>query len=602
MFVFAENSPEVIPVSGNAEGLELVTTENGAFRSFRIVNHSTVPRRIREAVVLRLPLPCPADSPFYAEGFNMLSQYRGTPEQIESTALSDRDHYKLPVKDGFFTCYNLIQFFPANAPVLLAGFTSCHRFTNEIRFNRRTIEFVVDCDGIALPAGGELELEEFFSTAKGGRKEQLAEFAERIAFHHPPLPYAEPVTGWCSWYCYGPAVTERDIMENGAAMKEKLPGFRFVQIDDGYQAHMGDWLQPHPNFPNGVRTLCLGIKALGLEPAIWVAPFIAEAESELFRRHPDWFIKGEDGSPLPSNRRSFGGWRATPWYMLDGTHPGAREYLRTVFRTMREEWQCRYFKLDANMWGCLPGGIRHDPAMTRVEAFRAGMDALIDGAGPDSVILGCNAPMWPSLGTCTAMRTTGDIARNWFTFKTLARECFSRNWQNRRLWINDPDCLVLENLTAGLMGPDGVPVRQNRTAVPEQEFEFHRAHILASGGMILSGDKLTDLSEQSIRTIRKLTQFHGQTAQFGDLSFRHGTIRLPDGELHCYFNWDDTGKMYCHLPENGALTDFWTDAPVTERILTLPPRSARVIRRNIQKISGMENLSRGILGPVGIRE
>ncbi|NIP98251.1 MAG: alpha-galactosidase, partial [Akkermansiaceae bacterium] len=73
-------------------------------------------------------------------------------------------------------------------------------------------------------------------------------------------------------------------------------------------------------------------------------------------------------------------------YMLDGTHPGARDYLRHVFRTMREEWQCRYFKLDANMWGALPFGRRHDPQATRVDAYRAGMQAIRDGAGEGSFI------------------------------------------------------------------------------------------------------------------------------------------------------------------------------------------------------------------------
>ena len=27
-----------------------------------------------------------------------------------------------------------------------------------------------------------------------------------------------------------------------------------------------------------------------------------------------------------------------------------------VFKTMREEWGCTYFKLDANFWGAMHGG------------------------------------------------------------------------------------------------------------------------------------------------------------------------------------------------------------------------------------------------------
>ena len=122
-------------------------------------------------------------------------------------------------------------------------------------------------------------------------------------------------------------------------------------------------------------------------------------------------------------------------------------------------------------------------------------------------------------------------------------------------------------------------IRRNRTGVSVQEFEFHRAHILASGGMLLSGDDLTGLSENSFRTIRKIAELYGKTAEFDSTDFRCGTIRLPDSILLCCFNWSNTGKAYRILPEHGTLSDFWTDEPVTERLLTLPPRSARVIRQ-----------------------
>ena len=65
--------------------------------------------------------------------------------------------------------------------------------------------------------------------------------------------------------------------------------------------------------------------------------------------------------------------------------------------TMREEWGCTYFKLDANFWGAMHGGRFHDPRATRIEAYRRGMQAILRGAG-DGFILGCNHPIWPSIG------------------------------------------------------------------------------------------------------------------------------------------------------------------------------------------------------------
>src|SRR4029453_2063730 len=102
------------------------------------------------------------------------------------------------------------------------------------------------------------------------------------------------------------------------------------------------------------------------------APFIAEAGSHVFQQHPDWFIKKADGNPLPANEVTFGGWRRGPWYALDGTHPDARKHLETLFRTMRREWGCTYFKLDANFWGAMHGGPFPAPPAAAVYSSRAG--------------------------------------------------------------------------------------------------------------------------------------------------------------------------------------------------------------------------------------
>jgi alpha-galactosidase len=72
---------------------------------------------------------------------------------------------------------------------------------------------------------------------------------------------------------------------------------------------------------------------------------------------------------------------------------------------MREEWGCAYFKLDANFWGAIHGGRFHDPKATRVEAYRRGMQAIRRGAG-DAFLLGCNHPIFPSLGLIDGSRSS----------------------------------------------------------------------------------------------------------------------------------------------------------------------------------------------------
>ena len=493
-----------------------------------LTNTGDAPHRFGEVVLFAGTPGCPASTRFYGEGYSMLSQYQGTLERFESlTPYSDAGHYRLPRKEGFFSCYNLWLLFPAGEPVQLAGFSSCRRFSGKFHFNPERFEAVLELEQLELAPGETVELEEFFTASGPDRETLLAEFSARLAANHPRPGWNGPQpAGWCSWYSYGPEVTERDIFENLAAIRASLPELRFIQIDDGYQAKMGDWLTPHPNFPAGVRSLCERVREAGFEPALWVAPFIAEADSELFREHPEFFVRNEAGEPLSSGDCSFGGWRNGPWYMLDGSHPGACAWLREVFRVMRREWGCRYFKLDANVWGGFPFGRRHG-AVTSVEAYRSGMAAIRDGAGEGAFILGCNAPMWPSLGCCDGMRVTGDINRNWKTFRMLAAECFRRNWQHGRLWLNDPDCAVLTN--------------QNGSALTPAEFGFHAAHLLASGGLVLSGDKIPELDGAACDTLRRLIRLAGAPARFLDPEFRTAVAERDGRTLYFFFNPGDAG-------------------------------------------------------------
>jgi alpha-galactosidase len=478
-----------------------------------ITNNSDEPVKIKEIVLFKGDWDFNKDIKFYGEGYSMLSQYGGTPESpILIGGFDDRKHYKLPATEGFFTAYNFTVLSPEYSEHILMGFTSCRRFTGEIRLGDGSYEIVLEGENLTLKPGERWKLEEFYFKTGLDRELILEQYAERIELNHTRLAVKEIPTGWCSWYCFGPSVTEEDIFANLEAISKDLPGLKYIQIDDGYQANMGDWLVPGKAF-NDMEQLCLKIKEKGFEPAIWVAPFIAEKDSALFKEHQDWFIKDENDRPLPSNEISFGGWRRGPWYMLDGTNPEARKYLVHVFKTMREKWGCKYFKLDANMWGAIPGGQRYLKEATKVEAYRMGMEAVLEGAGEDSFLLGCNAPMWPSLGTVHGMRITGDIKRTWDKFKKLAQEGFYRNWQHNRLWINDPDCIVLENRNIKLVEPDGT-IRKGSSSITEDEFKLHTAYIYASGGMILSGDDTATMSESNKAIINKILTTKNIAARF----------------------------------------------------------------------------------------
>jgi alpha-galactosidase len=252
-----------------------------------------------------------------------------------------------------------------------------------------------------------------------------------------------------------------------------------------------------------------------------VAPFIASPDSKILRDHPDWFVKGDDGKPMPSDRVMFGGWRLGPWYVLDGTHPEVQAHFEKLFRTMKDDWKVEYFKLDAIFWGMMHGGRFHDPKATRVEAYRLGMQAIRRGAGDKSYILGCNHPIWPSLGLIDGSRSSLDIGRNWTSVWRTGRENLLRGWQNGTLWWNDPDTLV-------------------QTGLPENEARFHATLVYATGGAMLAGDDLATLPRDKMPIVRALSRPTGVAAAFNDLALSVGAVALANGVTRfALFNWSD---------------------------------------------------------------
>jgi alpha-galactosidase len=191
------------------------------------------------------------------------------------------------------------------------------------------------------------------------------------------------------------------------------------------------------------------------------------------------------------------------------------------------------------------------------------MEAVIRGSG-DSFLLGCNHPIWPSLGLIHGSRSSNDIKRTWDRIKTTGFQNLQRNWQNGRLWWNDPDAIVLAS------------------DLTEAECQFHATVIYASGGMVLSGDDLTKLPPARAGMLKKLLPPTGVAAAFEDSSLRTGSVTLSDARMVCLFNWEDGSEARSVRVPAGTVTDFWTGESLTPRDgalgIMMPPRSARLLR------------------------
>ena len=214
------------------------------------------------------------------------------------------------------------------------------------------------------------------------------------------------------------------------------------------------------------------------------------------------------------------------------------------------------FKLDANYWGTLKGK-RSQSGVTGVEAYRMGMEAIARGAG-DAWLLGCNAPMWPSLGLVDAMRVSDDVERHAQRFEQIAKETFFRNWQHRKLWQIDPDCATFTSLP-------------NQSASRE-DYEFHRTVLLACGGLLLSGDPLPEMTPFANKTLSKLMlrqRRSQESAIFSALSLNHAFLKLTNkNDLHCLFNYANQDATEFTLTADKPVDwyDFWTGEKLNQDV------------------------------------
>ncbi|MEW9555947.1 glycoside hydrolase family 36 protein [Nonomuraea sp. NPDC050783] len=313
--------------------------------------------------------------------------------------------------------------------------------------------------------------------AEGGLDAALRAWADDLAGAPREFPAVPPM--WCTWYGYWDKVTDADVLENlELATRHGLPADMFL-IDDGYEAGIGDWLEPRPGF-GSLPAAVDAILGTGRRAGIWTAPFLVGSGSRLYREHPEWLVGGAYAGRMWDQDLA----------VLDVTHPGAAEHLAGVFRAFAA-LGITHFKLDYLYAGALPGR-RHDD-LDPIAAYRRGLEVIRRGAGESATLHGCGAPMVPSIGLVDIMRVSPDIAPTLHPrsgdisqpsqlgarLTGAAREFLHARW-----WVNDPDCLIVR---------------------PEVEArEEWAAHIAASGGLRGASDPIAALDDWGLETTRRL--------------------------------------------------------------------------------------------------
>ena len=177
--------------------------------------------------------------------------------------------------------------------------------------------------------------------------DQLLAYGDAIRrLHHARVSSETPI-GWWSWTVYYGAINEGETLTNGDWQAEHLKsfGYKYFQVDEGYQYARGEYTTPNATqFPDGMRFVGHHVTGEGLTFGVWTAPFEVTSRAWVYEHHKDWLVHNAKGDPIPIG--DVWNQKTDVLYALDTTHPGAQEYLRQTYRTLAREWGVRFIKLD----------------------------------------------------------------------------------------------------------------------------------------------------------------------------------------------------------------------------------------------------------------
>ena len=366
-------------------------------------------------------------------------------------------------------------------------------------FRVRVVDGRIEVDVEAFLGGATFAAGETRQLHDVGRFASLEDWATAIGRTMRARTSAPYQVGWCSWYHWFHDISEVALREQ-LALADDWP-FDVFQLDDGFQAQIGDWLETNEKFPTSVDGIASSIAAAGRVPGIWIAPFLAAPTSEVARLHPDWLARhAATGDPLRGGYNdSWGGSMG----ILDTTKPEVLAHLEHVGRSLVAAGY-RYLKLDFTYAPSIPG-VYADPTSTPAQRVRAGMEAVRRGAGDDVFILGCGLPIAHGIGVVDGMRIGPDVAPLWDPPPTVwegdlyrdvspstsnaLRATIARQFMHRRLWLNDPDCIML---------------RTSATQLTPAQVEQWAIAVGESGGMAIVSDDLSLLDASSRRLLDRV--------------------------------------------------------------------------------------------------
>jgi alpha-galactosidase len=194
-----------------------------------------------------------------------------------------------------------------------------------------------------------------------------------------------------NWEATGCDFTEAQILDMAHSAKDL--GIELVVLDDGWfgarnsdRAGLGDWTPNLEKLPGGIAGLARKIEAEGLKFGLWFEPEMVNADSDLYRAHPDWILRTPGRVPSVGRNQ----------YVLDFSRGDVVDLIFESVSSVLRGAPVSYVKWDMNRYltECRSAALESDAQGTVFHRYVLGVYRLYDSltrAFPDILFESCSS-------------------------------------------------------------------------------------------------------------------------------------------------------------------------------------------------------------------
>lgn len=386
-------------------------------------------------------------------------------------------------------------------------------------YNKRTKELTLlsDLSGIVLKKGEEITLFDYMFSSS--YEEGLTLFQ-----NHFKKLNTKKVFGYTSWYNYYQNISEDIILRDLDAIDNR---FNLFQIDDGFETYVGDWLDvDKKKFPNGLEPVVKKIHEKKLLAGLWLAPFVLEKESHLYKEKPNWVKKNLRGEQV----FACGNWSGC--YLLDLENEEVVAYIKKCL-THYAKMGFDFFKLDFLYAAGLEIPLGYSRCQYQYKCYKILRDTL-----KDKIILGCGANIINSYGLFDYLRVGPDVSlifddvaymkffhRERISTKTTLQNTIFRSVFDDRLFGNDPDVFLLRD--------------NNIELSKEQKYSLAMINSLFSS-VLMTSDNIAEYDEEKDALLNKVLDnfLHAKNVRFNKNTNHTIDISYDLGKEHYSFSYN----------------------------------------------------------------